>query len=231
MVHRTGHCSLSGACHVSKPLEFGAVDRWSLLSSCCTGQSSASWLRNSNLWLLHYALLLFIAVDRWVQLTVAPLAHRTLSGAHRTVRWIIAEQLPKNPESGQFASALAWTPDSVRCATVSTNACLCSKLCWVHNLFSLLVCVELYALVEPGVCPLPEGTLGRAVNLFGTTFLPEAGLGWDRIASLGRWGLNFEPCLPVLMVCFKDILQPRLGVLGVLLIMVPDSSPRASKGV
>ena len=33
------------------------------------------------------------------------------------------------------------------------------------------------------------------------------------------------------MVCFKDVLQPRLGVLGVPLIMVPDSSPRASKGV
>jgi hypothetical protein len=27
VVHRTGHCSLSGACHVSRPLGFGAVDR------------------------------------------------------------------------------------------------------------------------------------------------------------------------------------------------------------
>jgi hypothetical protein len=27
MVHRTGYCSLSGACHVSCPLGFGAVDR------------------------------------------------------------------------------------------------------------------------------------------------------------------------------------------------------------
>jgi hypothetical protein len=27
VVHRTGHCSVSGACHVSCPLGFGAVDR------------------------------------------------------------------------------------------------------------------------------------------------------------------------------------------------------------
>jgi hypothetical protein len=27
VVHQTGYCSLSGACHVSTPLGFGAVDR------------------------------------------------------------------------------------------------------------------------------------------------------------------------------------------------------------
>jgi hypothetical protein len=27
VVHRTLHCLLSGACHVSRPLGFGAVDR------------------------------------------------------------------------------------------------------------------------------------------------------------------------------------------------------------
>jgi hypothetical protein len=27
VVHRTWHCSLSGVCHVSRPLGFGAVDR------------------------------------------------------------------------------------------------------------------------------------------------------------------------------------------------------------
>jgi hypothetical protein len=27
VVHRTLHCSLSGECHVSRPLGFGAVDR------------------------------------------------------------------------------------------------------------------------------------------------------------------------------------------------------------
>jgi hypothetical protein len=37
------------------------------------------------------------------------------------------------------------TSDNVWCTTGSTNACLCSKLCRVPNLFSLLVYVELYA--------------------------------------------------------------------------------------
>jgi hypothetical protein len=42
MAHRTWHCSLSGACHVSRPLGFRAVDRWSPLSSCGTGQSDGT---------------------------------------------------------------------------------------------------------------------------------------------------------------------------------------------
>jgi hypothetical protein len=42
MVHRTGHCSVSGACHVSCPLGFGAVDHWRPLSSSCTGQSGGT---------------------------------------------------------------------------------------------------------------------------------------------------------------------------------------------
>jgi hypothetical protein len=42
VVHRTEHCSLSGACHVSTPLGFGAVDRWSPLSCSFTGQSGAT---------------------------------------------------------------------------------------------------------------------------------------------------------------------------------------------
>jgi hypothetical protein len=42
MVHRTWHCSLSGARHVSRPLGFGAIDRLSLLYSCCTGQSDGT---------------------------------------------------------------------------------------------------------------------------------------------------------------------------------------------
>jgi hypothetical protein len=39
VVHRTWHCSLSGACHISRPLGFGAVDYWIPLSSWGTGQS------------------------------------------------------------------------------------------------------------------------------------------------------------------------------------------------
>jgi hypothetical protein len=42
VVHRTLHCSLSGARHVSYPLGFGAVDHWRLLSSSGTGQSGGT---------------------------------------------------------------------------------------------------------------------------------------------------------------------------------------------
>jgi hypothetical protein len=52
-----------------------------------TGQSGAFWLRSSDFWLLHYALSLFIAVDR------CSVGSPDMSGAHRTVRWIIAERL------------------------------------------------------------------------------------------------------------------------------------------
>jgi hypothetical protein len=52
VVHRTQPCSLSGACHVYRPLGFGAVDRWSRLSFCCTGQFSATCHRrlSSDFW-------------------------------------------------------------------------------------------------------------------------------------------------------------------------------------
>jgi hypothetical protein len=68
-----------------------------------------------------------------------------MSNAHRRVLWIIAERLPEKPESGQFVECSVWAPDSVRCATGSTVASLCSKLGWVPNLISFLVYVEPYA--------------------------------------------------------------------------------------
>jgi hypothetical protein len=42
VVHRTLHCSLSGARHVSYSLGFGAVDHWRILSSSGTGQSGGT---------------------------------------------------------------------------------------------------------------------------------------------------------------------------------------------
>jgi hypothetical protein len=66
----------------------------------------------------------------------------------------------------------------------------------------------------------------------GLLFLPEAGLGRGEIVSL-KW-IELCPvlrpsglCSFVLMVFTSRVLR----VLGVPLIMVPDSSPRASKGV
>jgi hypothetical protein len=74
-VHWTWHYSLFGACHVNRPLWFGAVGRWSPLSSCDTRLSGAIRLRSSDFWLTHCSLLLYTTVGRWAQLVVAPLAH------------------------------------------------------------------------------------------------------------------------------------------------------------
>jgi hypothetical protein len=50
------------------------------------------------------------------------------------------------------------------------------KAIWPRSLYDK-VCPS-FASGEPGVCPLYEGTLGRAVNPFGTTVLAR---GWARV--------------------------------------------------
>jgi hypothetical protein len=78
VVHGTHNCSLSGACHVSWPLGFGAVDRWNLLSFCCTGQSGGT-PHSPVRPVVADCLLTFgiidcarsITDDRWAKLTVA----------------------------------------------------------------------------------------------------------------------------------------------------------------
>jgi hypothetical protein len=50
------------------------------------------------------------------------------------------------------------------------------KAIWLRPLYDK-VCPS-FASGEPGVRPLPEGTLGRAVNPFGTTVLAR---GWARV--------------------------------------------------
>jgi hypothetical protein len=152
VVHRTWHCSLSGVCHVSRLLGFGAVDRWSPLSSCGTGQSGAFLLHGSDFLLLHCALFtvhcsrLLGSIDR------CSIGSPDMSSSHWKVRWIIVKRLWEKPESDQFVGALAWAPDSGGAHRTVSDAPLaapmhvfCSKLCRVPNLFSLLVYVELYA--------------------------------------------------------------------------------------
>jgi hypothetical protein len=101
----------------------------------------------SLLWLLTSALCAFTVHRSWplAHLTVAPLAHRTCPVHTGHVQWIIAEWLPKKPESGQFVGCSPWAPDSVWCATGSTIASLCSKLGWVTNLIFFLVYIDPYA--------------------------------------------------------------------------------------
>ena len=113
VVHRTStvHCPVRATS--ARPLGFGAVDRWNPLSFYCTGQSGATPDMSGDLWLrcsdsvAHcsgYCLLL--------QTTVGPVSRCSagsldMSGAHRIVRWIIAERAQRIPESGWFARSRA----------------------------------------------------------------------------------------------------------------------------
>jgi hypothetical protein len=56
MVHWIWYYSLSGACHVSIPFGFGAVDHWSHLSFYSTWQSGVFWLLSFDFWRLHCVL-------------------------------------------------------------------------------------------------------------------------------------------------------------------------------
>jgi hypothetical protein len=85
---------------------------------------------------------------------------------------------------------------------------------------------------ELKVCPLFEETLGRDVNL-PWSIVPARG--WarvrrDRVPCADGALTGIAPIRP-LQLCADGGYRMRLGVLGVPLIMVPDSSPRASKGV
>jgi hypothetical protein len=60
---------------------------------------------------------------------------------------------------------------------------------------------------------------------------PRLGSGEARSCPLSGRSLNLNCAHQAFAACADGGYQPSLGVLGVPLIMVPDSSPRASKGV
>jgi hypothetical protein len=91
------HCSLFGARHVTAPIGVWSSRPLEPLSCSCTGQSGVFWLLCSD----FCSALFPFAYDHWRQVTVAPLAHRT-------VWWIIAERTLEKPESGWFAWCSAW---------------------------------------------------------------------------------------------------------------------------
>jgi hypothetical protein len=100
-----------------------------------------------------------------------------MSGAHRTVRWIIAEWLWEKPESGQFVGALAWAPDSVRCATGITNASICSKLCRVLQLILFVgLCCTL--------CTWDKWQLGKLVSPRGLWWTSNTKIDYSKCLSL-----------------------------------------------
>jgi hypothetical protein len=76
VVHRTWHCSLSGVCHISKPLglERLTVEVLCLLAAPDSPVCSDIAYLTSDLYANHCSL--FTVVDHWALLTIAPLAHR-----------------------------------------------------------------------------------------------------------------------------------------------------------
>jgi hypothetical protein len=89
----------------------------------------------------HCSVSLFLCRRPLAQIAVAPVLHRT-------VRWIIAEWLPKFPKLSSSELIHPGAPDTVRCARPgSTSVVFCS---FYLNPFLdfLLVCVEPLAPVE-----------------------------------------------------------------------------------
>jgi hypothetical protein len=114
VVHRIGHYSLSGACNVSTPLGFGAINGWSSFFVAVLDSSvehrTCSVCSDSLLWLLPFVLCAFTvhSVDRWRAGDHCSVGSPDMSGAHRTVRWVIVEHPLEKTESGLYECCLAW---------------------------------------------------------------------------------------------------------------------------
>jgi hypothetical protein len=103
---------------------------------------------------VHCSALNAVAVDRWREVVVAPLAHRTVrcdTGhcpvLHRTVRWIIAERPPIFPKVASLASS-SLVHRTVRCARPGYLWDIFSSLNLNPSLVFLLACCEPLAPVE-----------------------------------------------------------------------------------
>jgi hypothetical protein len=117
VVHQIYHCSLSGECHVSRPLGFGVVDSWGLLSSCGTGQSGGTPDSPVCFDVAVLTSALFI-VPSSAQSTVGrswPLLHWLTGQSGGTPDSLVnfSEVALRKLESGQFARAAAW--DTEQC--------------------------------------------------------------------------------------------------------------------
>jgi hypothetical protein len=93
----TVHCLVraTSAC----PLGFGAVDRWSRLSLCCTGQSGAFWLLCSD-----FCAVLF---------GIVPLCSRPLARREPLLRWLTGQfgdtpGSPMNYSVARLAETREW---------------------------------------------------------------------------------------------------------------------------
>jgi hypothetical protein len=102
--------------HVSRPLGFGSVDRWSRLSLWCTGQFGGtpdSPVRPD----VVNCLLTSDASDCCAVDHSRPLAESSVAlWAYRTVRWFLADERWEFPRAVGSLGTSAWSPDTVWCA-------------------------------------------------------------------------------------------------------------------
>jgi hypothetical protein len=108
------------ASHVSRPLGF---DRW---SSDCWGLWAVRWCTGQVLYTVrcavcccsdsgaHCSALNVFAVDRWREVIVAPLAHRTLSGASPDSPVNYSGAASHFPDGEEFSVEFPGAPDTVR---------------------------------------------------------------------------------------------------------------------
>jgi hypothetical protein len=145
--HRTVRCA-TGQCpvrrHVILPLGLGAGRPLEALSSCGTGQSGAPTDSPVPLWLLlwhseiHCSL---CRVDHCAQIAVAPLAHRTLSGATPDSPVNYSGGAPGKLKGEEFELVHPGAPDTGAPDQGTLRFPFCSFLL-KPNLFFWLVCVE-----------------------------------------------------------------------------------------
>jgi hypothetical protein len=138
MVHRTHHCSLSGACHVSRLLGFGAVDRRSPLSSCGTGQSGVFWLCSSYFWLLLCPLFLRQRSRPLDEVDRCSVGSPDSLVTHRSVRWILVEWLSENPRR-PVREVLGPGNQTVSGAPLTAPILVCTKLCRILSILFLFM--------------------------------------------------------------------------------------------
>jgi hypothetical protein len=126
VVRRTLHCLLSAECHVSWPLGFGAVDRWSRH----TGQSGVTWLSHtvSDFWRCRLS---------W-QSTVGEVDR--CSWAHRTVQFTpdssmnFSGRALRIPVSGQFTACSSLGIKHCPVHTGHSGAHRLQQVCFAPNL-------------------------------------------------------------------------------------------------
>jgi hypothetical protein len=139
------------ASHVTQPLGFwrfrplelwqpGAPDSYCLVSGAPLAPALTPARTVHTLFTLLHTTVARIAV--------APLGAPDSPVTHRTVRWIIAERLSRNPKVRSSACTDPGAPDTVRCARPRFSSVSFAPFFLNPNLIFLLVCVEPLAPVE-----------------------------------------------------------------------------------